>query len=101
MIPSISQHLSEIADICKRYKVRRLELFGSASREHDFSPASDADFLVKFDPLTGADLHSFFGVKEELEKVLGLKIDLVEEGSVRNPYILADINRNRQSVYGP
>jgi predicted nucleotidyltransferase len=45
----IDRHLSEIAALCRRYGVRRLEVFGSAARGIDFDPAtSDADFLVEF-----------------------------------------------------
>jgi predicted nucleotidyltransferase len=101
MHPTISEHLVEIAQICKRYNVRRLELFGSAARDSGFSDASDADFLVEFESVSAADLHSFFGIKFELEKLLGVNVDLVEVGSVRNPYVLASMNRDRQSVYGP
>jgi predicted nucleotidyltransferase len=40
-----------IAELCRRYRVQRLEVFGSASRCVDFIPGtSDADFLVEFSP---------------------------------------------------
>jgi uncharacterized protein len=101
MHPAIAKHLPAISAICERYNVRRLELFGSAARSVDFlAGSSDADFLIEFDPEGFTDLHSFFGVKAELEKLLGLSVDLVEAGAVRNPYVLADINRSRQSIYG-
>lgn len=46
----IDQHRAGIATMCRRYGVRRLEVFGSAARGEDFDPvASDADFLVAFD----------------------------------------------------
>jgi uncharacterized protein len=101
MHPVIAQHLPAISAICERYNVRRLELFGSAARGSDFrAGSSDADFLIEFATKDSADLHSFFGIKAELEELLGLSVDLVETGAVRNPYVLADINRSRQSVYG-
>ena len=77
-----------------------LELFGSAARAADFHADSDADFLVEFAPETATGLSSFFGLKFDLEKLLGRSVDLVETGAVRNPYLLSDINRSRQSVYG-
>jgi uncharacterized protein len=78
-----------------------LELFGSAARSVDFlAGSSDADFLIEFAPEAPADLNSYFGIKTELEELLGLSVDLVETGAVRNPYVLADINRSRQSIYG-
>jgi predicted nucleotidyltransferase len=100
MHPSTSHHLPAIASICERYKVRRLELFGSAARAADFRAECDADFLVEFAPEADAGLNSFFGLKFELEKLLGRRVDLVETGAVQNPYVLSDINRSRQSVYG-
>lgn len=100
MHPAIAQHRSGISAICQRYRIRRLELFGSAARGDDFNPASsDADFLVEFAPDTQPGLETFFGAKADLEKLLGRGVDLVEPGAVRNPYVLASINRNREAVY--
>jgi len=96
----ISEHLAAIASICERYRVRRLELFGSATQAGEFGPESDADFLIEFGPAEEVDLHRFFGVKSELEALLGLPVDLVEAGSIRNPFVLAEVNRSRQGVYG-
>ncbi len=102
MRPEIEQHRAAIAELCRRYRVRRLEVFGSAARGDDFDPAkSDADFLVEFDQSTEMPaLEEFFGLRDSLEQVLGRHVDLVESGAVRNPYILASINRSKESVYG-
>ena len=100
MHPAIAQYRSGISAICKRYHIHRLEVFGSAARGDDFNPASsDADFLVEFAPDAQPDLAAFFGAKTDLEKLLGRGVDLVEPGAVRNPYVLASINRNREAVY--
>ena len=100
MHPAISQHRSGISAICQRYRISRLEVFGSAARAGDFDPASsDADFLVEFAPDAEPGLNAFFGAKADLEKLLGRGVDLVEPGAVRNPYVLASINRNREAVY--
>ncbi len=96
----IAQHRAGISTICQRYSINRLEVFGSAARAEDFSPASsDADFLVEFAPNAHAGLAEFFGAKAELEQLLGRGVDLVEPGAVRNPYVLASINQNRELVY--
>lgn len=101
MHPLISSRRPEIATICRRYRIRRLEVFGSAARGADFAEgASDADFLVEFAPESPATLNSFFGAKADLEQLLGLEVDLVEAGAVRNPYVNASINESRVSVYG-
>jgi predicted nucleotidyltransferase len=100
MHPAIAQHRSGISAICQRYRISRLEVFGSAARAVDFDPASsDADFLVEFAPDAQPGLKAFFGVKADLEQLLGRGVDLVEPGAVRNPYVLASINRNREAVY--
>jgi predicted nucleotidyltransferase len=101
MHPLIGEYRAGIARLCHRYAVRRLEVFGSAARATDFDPAtSDADFLVEFAPdTTLPPLERFFGLTDELAAVLGRRVDLVEAGAVRNPYILADINRTRELVY--
>ncbi|MDH4377542.1 MAG: nucleotidyltransferase domain-containing protein [Ramlibacter sp.] len=65
--PAIAQHLPALASICERYKVRRLEVFGSAARATDFRADSDADFLIEFAPEAAADLHRFFGSRKRLK----------------------------------
>ena len=50
MLPLIHARREEVAELCRRFHVRRLEVFGSAARG-DFDPErSDVDFLVEFDP---------------------------------------------------
>src|ERR1700722_8172682 len=97
----IASHFAEVRALCRQFAVNRLELFGSAARGADFDPArSDADFLVEF----GAEaelspLQQFFGLSEALAQLLGRRVDLVEAGAVRNPYLLAEMNRARELIY--
>ena len=100
MHPLIAQHRYGISAICRRYRIVRLDVFGSAARADDFNPASsDADFLVEFAPDAHTGLNEFFGAKAALEQLLGRGVDLVEPAAVRNPYVLASINRHRELVY--
>jgi predicted nucleotidyltransferase len=100
MIDEIQSHRDELRDLCQRFHVRRLDLFGSAARG-DFDPErSDVDFLVEFD--RSAPQHPFdayFGLKEALEEVLGRPVDLVEASAVRNPYLKASIEGSRESIF--
>jgi uncharacterized protein len=100
MIKQIESHREELHALCRRFHVRRLDLFGSAARG-DFDPdRSDFDFVVEFD--RSAPQHPFdayFGLKEELEGLLGRKVDLVELSAVRNPYLKASIEQSRENVY--
>lgn len=101
MTPAIESHTREIAELCRRFGVRRLDIFGSGARGHDFDPRrSDADFLVEFASCASASpLEQFFGFAEALERLLDRPVDLVERGAVRNPYVLAEIERARELVY--
>lgn len=96
----IEQNREAIGRLCERYGVRRLDLFGSAA-SGDFDPRrSDVDFLVDFaarsEPI---DVSTYFRFRDELAALLGRPVDLVMAGSVRNPYVLAEIERSRELVH--
>jgi uncharacterized protein len=102
MINEINLQREELRALCKRFHVRRLDLFGSAARG-DFDPEhSDVDFLVEFDRThpKAMSFDTYFDLKEALEALLGRAVDLVEAGAVRNPYLKASIERSRQPVFG-
>ena len=101
MHPLVASHSKEIAELCLRYRVRRLEVFGSAARGDDFDPErSDADFLVEFAPDSDyPTLAEYFDFNESLEKLLGRHVDLVMAGAVRNPYVVASINKSKEPIY--
>jgi len=101
MIDEIVLHRDELRALCRRFHVRRLDLFGSAARG-DFDPRrSDIDFLVEFDRghPDALSLKTFVGLKESLEDLFGRPVDLVEPGAMRNPYIKADIEGSREPVF--
>jgi uncharacterized protein len=102
MHPIIETRRNELADLCRRLGVRRLELFGSAARD-DFDEAkSDIDLLVDFGDHPGSrGLGAYFDLKDALEALFARPVDLVEIGSVRNPYVKASIDRDRQVIYAP
>ena len=71
------------------------------ARGDDFDPtSSDIDFLVEFDPRSDLPaLEEFFGLQADLSRLLERSVDLIEVKAVRNPYVLANINRTRELVY--
>jgi predicted nucleotidyltransferase len=100
MHPAIDQHRNEISSICKRYRVSKLDVFGSAARKVDFKfNSSDADFLIEFEPDVQVGLDQLMGIKTELEKLLGRNVDLIEPEAVLNPFVKASIQRHQESVY--
>ena len=101
MLQLIEMRRRDIAELCKRFHVNRLEVFGSAARGSDFDPArSDVDLLVTYEPsTTRPTLEEYFEFRERLEALFGRSVDLVMAGAVRNPYVRADIERSRELIY--
>ena len=100
MQPIIKTRRAEVAELCRRFHVRRLDLFGSATGR-DFDPSrSDVDLLVEFEPGdTLKALDQYFGLKEALEALLDRPVDLVVESAVKNPYIRRSIEESRETLY--
>lgn len=97
---NLNSILSEIRESCKKFKVKKLEIFGSASRG-DFQEDSDVDFLVEFQDLYEPNISDkYFGLLAELEKLCRRKVDLVEVTSITNPYFKESIDQDRTLIYG-
>lgn len=90
--------LDGIADFCRKWDVEELALFGSVLRS-DFSPGSDVDVLVTFSPQARVSLFEFVEMREDLERMLRRKVDLVSKGGLRNPFRRHEILTTRQVVY--
>jgi predicted nucleotidyltransferase len=96
----VEQQRGEIANLCARFKVKRLELFGSAARADFDARKSDLDFLVEFLPLEpGEYANAYFGLLEGLEDLFARRVDLVMPQAVRNAYFLEAINKTRKVLY--
>ena len=101
MHAAIADKREELVELCRRYGVARLDVFGFAARGTDFDPkTSDADFLVEF-MLDGgrAPLRQYLDFAEELRQTLDRPVDLVESGAVKNPFLRAAIEKSRELVY--
>jgi uncharacterized protein len=96
----IESRISELADLCRRHHVARLDLFGSAATGAVGHPSGDLDFFVEFDPLEPAEhADAYFGLLFALEDLFCMPIDLIETGAVRNPYFLHSANQSRTLLY--
>jgi uncharacterized protein len=97
---SLQEHRADISAACRRHAVQSLELFGSAVGEA-FDPArSDVDLIVDFAPQAGPDLFShYFGLKQELEELLGRSVDLVMASALRNPHVVRRAAAQRELLY--
>ena len=100
MIDDITNHLDDIAALCRRFGVRRLDLFGSAATG-DFNPAtSDLDFVAAFaDTQSPGYLGRYLGFADALEALFGRPVDLLTENMIGNPYFRESVEATRQPVY--
>ena len=98
--PLVQQRLEELRRLCARFRVRRLELFGSATTAR-FDPAtSDLDFLVEFEDLgRGGYFDAYFGLLESMEDLFAKPVDLVMTRAVKNRYFLESIQSSRTLLY--
>ena len=89
-----------VCALCVRYRVRQLDLFGSATCE-DFDPASsDLDFLVDFQDLEPSEFaDAYFGLLESLEALFERSVDLVSDSAITNPYFRESVERTRIPLY--
>ena len=96
----IEDQRDEIAELCRSFGVRRLDVFGSVVRE-DFDPVrSDVDFLVDFlEDEERNRFRDYFALRDALERVLGRPVDLVMARALTNRYLEAAIEAERQLVY--
>ena len=100
MIPLIEEHRAQIEELCRRFHVKRLELFGSAASGEFVAGKSDLDFFVEYLDYTRRDIADcWFGLQEELEDLLGCKIDFTSPRMATNPYFLAMANEHRITLY--
>lgn len=83
-MPEILRQLPQEAlrELCRRYEVRELALFGSALRE-DFHAESDVDLLVEFQPGTAVGFMTLGRMQAELETVLGRAVDLIPKRGLK------------------
>ena len=100
MIALLESKRQEIAALCQRYRVRRLEVFGSAAVGPFDRQTSDVDFLVEFQPLgPGEHAEAYFGLLEELQSLLARPVDLVMIRAITNPYFQQAIESSRKVLY--
>ena len=99
MFQLIQDKKTELQELCRKYHVVKLDLFGSAATEQFNELTSDLDFLVEFQPMGKGHFSAYFGLLTELQNLFPFPVDLVVESAIRNRYFREAINQNRQSLY--
>lgn len=97
----ITDNIQKIIALCHKYGVKSLYVFGSILTNR-FNENSDVDFSATFypeeNPLVAGENRIQFYIG--LQKLLGRRIDLVDEVYIRNPYFKEELEETKQLIYG-
>jgi predicted nucleotidyltransferase len=99
-LPVLDGKMEQLVELCRRYHVKRLEVFGSAATDAYHPESSDLDFLVDFgnEPL-GPWGGLFVDFANSLEALFGRPVDLIMPQSIRNPYFRQAVDASRRLIY--
>ncbi len=98
----IELNIQQIIDLCRRYRVKTLAVFGSILTDR-FTDRSDVDLLVNFDTSDHEEwdyVTNYFGLRDALERLLGRSVDLIEEQGIRNPLFRQAVETKKRVIYG-
>jgi len=90
----------KIEKFCLKWNIVEFSLFGSILRD-DFDTESDIDILISLSEEADLDLYDWITMIEELEKIFGREVDLVEKGTLRNPFRRHSILTNKEIIFAP
>ena len=100
MIPEIDQQQKNLARLCLRYKVRQLQLFGSAATGGFIPATSDLDFIAEFADTKSADYADrYLDFAEALEKLFNRRVDIMTKRAIQNKYFRAEVERTARVIY--
>jgi len=96
----ITDKIPQIEMLCKKYRVAKMYVFGSASID-TFSENSDIDFLISFQSDVSLEEYAdnYFDLMFELDELFGRNVDLVSEKTLFNPYFIRSIEQTKQLIY--
>ena len=95
----VSDNIQQLIDLCSKYSVKTMYVFGSVCTEN-FNNESDIDILIAFDNLSIEQYtDNYFELHYKLETLFGRKIDLLTEKSLSNPYFIQSLENTKQLIY--
>lgn len=99
MVQLIEDKRDQLIDLCRAFRVARLDVFGSAAQGTFRPESSDLDFIARFEGTRDPDYaERFYRFAEALEVLFGRPVDVLTERMIRNPYFRATVEETRQSV---
>ena len=98
--PIVADKAEELTELCREFRVRRLEVFGSAVTGAFHPDSNDVDFIVDFgDEPLGPWAERFLDFADALESLFGRHVDLIMPSSIRNPYFRQAVDASRRLIY--
>jgi predicted nucleotidyltransferase len=96
----IENNKSKLIELCQKYDVQTMYVFGSASSD-DFKETSDIDILISFKKDISVEKYTdnYFELHYKLEELFNRKVDLVTENSLSNPYFKASVEETKKLLY--
>ncbi len=99
MLNLIENNLHKVKELCKKYDINRMYVFGSATTSN-FHENSDIDILISFKDISFERYtDNYFELHEILEQLFNRKVDLITEKSLSNPYFIQSIEETKQLLY--
>ena len=99
MTSIIHDNKKKLAELCKKFSVTELDVFGSGAGDDFDAETSDLDFLVEFDGSIKNRFDNFFALQQALTDLFGTAVDLVEPGGLKNPYFIKQVNESKRCIY--
>ena len=95
--PKANLPMRALEDLCRRYQIRELALFGSVLTER-FGQESDVDLLVEFEPQAAVGLLKLARIQRELSTLLKRNVDLIPKGGLK-PRIRQSVLSSAKVIY--
>lgn len=90
----------ELPRLCQKHKIAYVDAFGSIARDEG-DEKSDIDLIIEFEePRLEAISQRYFGFLHDMEDTFHCKVDLLTQKSLKNPYLIESINKDRVRIYG-
>ena len=99
MTSIIRDNKQKLTELCEKFSVAELDVFGSVAGDDFDAETSDLDFLVEFDNSVKNRFDNFFSLQQALTELFGRAVDLVEPGGLKNPYFIKQVNRTKRCIY--
>ena len=96
----VERKLDDLTRLCEKFRVKRLDLFGSAVSDEFDPETSDLDFLVFLQEMDfGEYADAYFGLLQGLQELFDRHIDLVMDSAIKNPYFRQELEKTRMLLY--